>query len=186
MKKNIVILIVVGVILILAIGVVYFFWQGGPEIRRLNKNLPEGIRIEKRGDQQVIVNKKDGYEIKVPKDWGGVREVEYLSKESGLTIGAQDTEDWVSVSVYEVLRGIDFDVWLKQFLKDHPLSFPEKITSIIGEEKIKNYKVIKIKVEHPMTGTTFFYYFQTDSHIYEIYTDYSEKSIRAVILNGNF
>jgi len=76
MKKNIVILIVVGVILILAIGVVYFFWQGGPRLRSINKNLPKGIRVEKRNGQEVVVNDIDGYEIKVPKEWGGVREVE--------------------------------------------------------------------------------------------------------------
>jgi len=185
MKKKLVILIVVGVILILAIGVVYFFWQGGPEIRRLNKNLPEGIRIEKRGDQQVIVNKKDGYEIKVPKEWGGVREVEYLGEEEGqFIVGAKKTDERVVIIVSKIKNEIDLLSWIKNRFQDFQgTRFYSPV--IVGEERIGNHNIIKAKDESPV-GTFFFYYFEAKSKIYEIYSDYSEKSIRAVILNGNF
>lgn len=185
MQKKTIILIIVIVLLLIG-GGVYWWGQGEAELKELNKNLPDGIRVEKRNGQEVIINTIDGYEIKVPEEWGGIEIAEYLNKESGLTLKSKNTEDWVSINNYEITEGTNLNSWLKEHFENYSLSFPESITSITGEEKIKNYEIIKVKVEHPMTGTTFFYFFQQGSNVYKIYTDYSEKSIRAIILNGHF
>ena len=99
MQKKTTILILIIVIVLLLIGGVYWWWQGEAELKELNKNLPEGIRVEKRNGQEVIINTIDGYEIKVPEEWGGIEIAEYLNKESGLTLKSKNTEDWVSIII---------------------------------------------------------------------------------------
>ncbi|HOK34764.1 MAG TPA: hypothetical protein PLB19_01335 [Candidatus Paceibacterota bacterium] len=190
MSKKITISIIVIALLLIG-GGVYWWWQSKVELQELNKNLPQGIRVERRNNQEVVVNTLDGYEIKVPKEWGGLENVEYLDKESGLTLKSKNTEDWVLINSYENSYEIEnsksnLNDWLNIHFKEQPLFFPESITSIFGEENIKNYHIIKVKTDDPLIGTHFFYYFQQNSKIYEIYTDYSEESIREVILNGNF
>jgi len=77
--------------------------------------------------------------------------------------------------------------WVEKRIKDlEGIRFSSSpSTSITGKEKIGNYEVVKVKDE-AITGTFFFYYFQQNSKVYEIYTDYSEESIKEVILNGSF
>ena len=170
-------------ILLLIAGGVFWWWQSGKELKELNKSLPEGIRVEKRQGQEVIVNKKEGYEIKVPKDWGGIKRIEYLGNE--LLVGAKTTEDWASISMYNS-ENRDLNLWLKEHFKENTLRFPDAITSIVGDETIGNLKVTKVITDDPEIGLTYFFYFQKDSKIYEIYSDLSEQSIRNVILNSSF
>jgi len=101
MSKKTTISIIV-IILLLIGGGVYYWWQNETELSELNKNLPQGIRVEKRDGQEVVVNTIDGYEIKIPKEWGGLENIEYLNKKSGLTLKSKNTEDWLSISVLDV------------------------------------------------------------------------------------
>ena len=187
MQKKTTILILIIVIVLLLIGGVYWWWQGEAELKELNKNLPEGIRVEKRNGQEVIINTIDGYEIKVPEEWGEIEIAEYLNKESGLTLKSKNTEDWVSISEFNEEQNTDLFSWVEKRIKDlEGIRFsPSPFTFILGEEKIGNYEVIKV-IDEAITGTFFFYYFQKGSQIYEIYTDYSEESIRDIILNMSF
>ncbi len=190
MQKKTTILILIIVIVLLLIGGVYWWWQGEAELKELNKNLPEGIRVEKRNGQEVIINTIDGYEIKVPEEWGGIEKVDY--REASTT-----QQKWIFLEgdkgqITEIRshkltqENIELKSWVKNWIKELQGSRFAPSASILGEEKIGNYEVIKVIDEKPITGTFFFYYFQKGSQIYEIYTDYSEESIRDIILNMSF
>ena len=67
MKKKII--IIISIVLILVAGGGFFWWNGNQkDVRELNKNLPEGVRVMKSliGNEYKVVNKIDGYEFKVP------------------------------------------------------------------------------------------------------------------------
>ena len=175
MKKRIIVFIII--ILILT-GGFFCWWETGSELRRLNKNLPEGIRVIEKEGRQVIVNKKDGYEIKVPEKWGKLEGVDYTGENLGL--GGREG-NWITIISYNVEKDIDLEKWIMNRIEKSNLVEPQ----IIGKEKIKNYEVIKIKDFGGLLGDVFFYYFKDDSKIYEFYSD-SEESIRDVITNGSF
>ncbi len=186
MNKKIIILILIFVILAIGSALAfYLLWQGGPDLRSLNKGLPEGIRVEKRNNQEVIVNKLDGYEITIPENWGGIGKAEYVGKKQAqFIIGAKKTDDRVVLIVVENNQKLELAQWIKnRFQEFQGGRFYNPL--IVGEEKIGNYNIVKVQDESPV-GVFFFYYIQKDSKIYEIYSDYSEKSIKDIILSGNF
>ncbi|MFH1181230.1 MAG: hypothetical protein V1705_02370, partial [bacterium] len=78
MVKKIGILIFV---LVLAGGSFFYWQQNQKDISRLNKNLPKGVKVEKSligfGNEYKVVNKIDGYEFKIPREWNGLEEIEY-------------------------------------------------------------------------------------------------------------
>jgi len=76
-KKYIVIGLVV--LILAAIGAGLFLWQNQKDVRELNKNLPNGIRVVKSlvGNNYKVINKIDGYEFKIPKEWKGINEINY-------------------------------------------------------------------------------------------------------------
>lgn len=159
---------------------IYFFWQGGPRIRNLNKNLPEGIKVEKRGNYEVIVNKIDSYEIKVPKEWKGLKEIDFTAN----SLGIAGEDNWVTISIYNTRENLDIEYWINARVKE-PKKFNLVRPKKIGYEEIGNYKVIKIKDFGGVLGDLFFYYFKRNEKVYEIYSN-SEDSIKNIILNGNF
>jgi len=78
MKK--IILIVIGLILIGA-GL-FYWWQNQADVRELNKDLPDGIKVVKSilGEEYRVVNKIDGYNFEIPieaKSWNKIGSVEY-------------------------------------------------------------------------------------------------------------
>jgi len=66
MRKKVIILTIL--ISLLIAGGIFWWWQSGEELRELNKNLPEGIRVIKTfSGEYEIINKKDDYKINWPK-----------------------------------------------------------------------------------------------------------------------
>src|SRR3989344_5107056 len=91
-KKVILALVVLG---FLAGGFLYW-WNSQADVRELNKDFPEGVRVVKSlfGEDYKVVNKIDGYSFKVPREWGGLEVIEYVPErtEGGYTatsIGAK-------------------------------------------------------------------------------------------------
>ncbi|MDO8659513.1 MAG: hypothetical protein Q7K54_02830, partial [Candidatus Parcubacteria bacterium] len=68
MIKKIVLLVVV---LGLFGGGFFYWWNNQADVRELNKTLPEGVKVVKSffGGEYKVINKIDGYEFKVPKEW---------------------------------------------------------------------------------------------------------------------
>ncbi|RLC35198.1 MAG: hypothetical protein DRZ76_00845, partial [Candidatus Nealsonbacteria bacterium] len=75
-KKIVFLLVVLGLIG----GGFFYWWQNQADVRELNKTLPEGIRVEKSlfGEEYKVVNHIDGYEFKIPPEWKGGKEIEYI------------------------------------------------------------------------------------------------------------
>lgn len=189
MNKKFIIFIIL--ILLLIAGKVFWWWESGKELRELNKSLPEGIKVEKREGQQVVVNKKDGYEIKVPDEWKGVRNLNYREIEDGRqrTIYLEANEGQIiEIRTHQLAQtNIELESWVKDLIESLQDSRYSPNTLILGKEKIGNYEILKTKEEGTHIMPTFyFYYFQKDSKIYEIFTDYSEENIRDIILKGKF
>ena len=75
----------IGLIVMLGIGAGFFLWQNQKDVKEVNKNLPAGIKVVKglfSSDDYVVVNKIDGYEFKLPKEWKGVKDVEYTPEKN--------------------------------------------------------------------------------------------------------
>ena len=186
MSKKIIFLITVivsAVFLIVASLSFYFFWQGGPRLRSINKNLPEGIRVEKRNGQEVVVNKLDDYEITAPKDWSEFKKVEYRKIDSEKIVDLES----VNSQLIEIKTFSDTKKEIEEWLRERWANTPGVYIKpeVLGNEKIGKYIVLKVKDFGGEVGDIFFYYLKANSKIYEFTSD-SEKSIKDIILNGNF
>ena len=184
MKKNII--FAVGFALILAIAWVYFVWQGGEELRELNKDLPEGIRVVERNGGQVVVNEKDGYEITVPEKWGGLESVNWRESsrfEKGIVSIEGKYYQLTEIKVFSQKEKIDMEKWVKELWKENSTIYIEP--EIVEEKILNDYERIKANSFGGMIGDLFFIYIQINSNIYEFSSDL-EEIIQDVILNINF
>ena len=155
----------------------FFFYLKDKEIRELNKNLPQGVYFEKRGKDLFLINKLDGYELKIPESWGGVSKADYTGQNLG--IGGKKEEKWVTITVYEVKKEKSIEEIINERIKN-----PEKYNlvepQLIGKEKINNLTIIKIKDFGGMMGDVFFYYFKFKTNLYELYSD-NQESLSEII-----
>lgn len=183
MRKNITFAII---ILILIAGGISFWWQNGAELRELNKNLPEGIRVVERNGQQVVVNEKDGYEIAVPEKWGGLESVDWRESfqfEKGIVSIEGKKYQLIEIKVFSKKEKIDMEKWIRELWKENPIIYIEP--TIIEEEIFNDYKMMKANSFGGTIGDLFFIYIQINSNIYEFSSD-SEEIVQDVILNINF
>ena len=180
------------VILILVVGGVFFWWQDQKDVRELNKGLPEGVRVVKSlfGKEYKVVNKIDGYEIKVPKEWtqfGKIQEVEYnewgknrLIIREG-EIGLKGEGGLVAIST-SILKQTDID--LNSFVEDWCQIYVPSPTREIAREKISNFEVTKVQDKEYLANLKFFF-FKSNSKIYRI-SLIEDEFIREMILNGKW
>ena len=185
MKKKIVISIVV--ILILVVGGGFFLWQDQKDVRELNKGLPEGVRVVKSliGKEYRVVNKIDGYEIKVPGEWEGLAKIEYeedIEKNSkGFSLEGPKGE-LIAVGYYQLPQlEVSLDSWVQNWQEQF------KTTEwTIEKEEINHWSVIKAKESKHLAGLTFVF-FKKDLRIYSISAmPIDEKFISEIILNGKW
>ena len=181
MNKKIIIPLII--ILLLATGGIFLWWQDQKEVRELNKNLPEGVRIVKSliGKEYRVVNKIDGYEIKIPKKWEGLKEVEYTPerevnkmKATGLVL-TNPIGEIVGIDQYKLNQPIiELESLVKEFFE------PE---GVLEKQQIGNYEIIKTEVER-LAGMRI-YFLKKDLKIYAI-GGFFNDDIREIILNGKW
>lgn len=193
MKKKIIIFLI-GVLVLIIIGGGVFWWrENQKDVRELNKNLPEGVRVTKSlfGKEYKVVNKIDGYEVKIPKEWKGLSKIEYskgkeefseIGIEGILMVGERVYTPLVAIGAYKMVQpDINLQEWVdKEIIRGFNLQ-PEDF--IITKEKTKNFDIMNIKLPRMMDMG--FYYFKSNSKIYQI-SSLSEKDIQEIILNGKW
>jgi len=142
--------------------------------------------IEQPDGSRVVRNEKEGFEIAIPKKWKEVKDMDYReineSRQKILSIEGDEGE-LAEIRFHELERlDVELEFWVKEWLRT-PGRFVNP--QIIGEEKIRNYNVIKVKDDDPVIGTFFFYFFKVNSKICEIYSE-SEETIQNMILISEF
>lgn len=163
---------------------IYFFWQGGPRIRNLNKNLPEGIKVEKRG-QEVVINKIENYEIRVPREWGGLKEVEYRVGQDERVLSLEGLNNGIIEIKIFSFEGERIKEWVEKHWKEELKTGAYINPTIIGEEQMGSYFVIKAKDYGGVMGDIYFYYLRIGERIFE-FSSVQENSLKQIILSNNF
>ena len=186
MAKKIILLVVV---LVLIGGGFFYWWQIQADIRELNKTLPEGVRVVKSlfGNEYKVVNKVDGYELKIPPEWMGIKEIGYIPErtEEGYTatsIGIEGKEGIgrsVGIDRYKSGRDVgDLGSWAKTNFETFGLM------GDFIKDKTGEFDSIKTQ-ENVHFGGEYIYFFKKDFVIYTI-TGGSEDFIRYIITNGKW
>lgn len=168
-----------------------FLWQADQkEVKELNATLPDGIKVTKGflSDNYGVVNKIDGYEFGVPREWGGVKEVEYIPE--------REVEDITVVSIgLEGLEGgariLSLDVYiLDEFDEVDLFSWAQNIWNIfelegeLSQDNVERFSVVRAQ-EDKHLGGTFVYFLKELSKIY-VFNNGSEEFIREIILSGKW
>ena len=187
MPKKIIIL--VFIILILIAGGGFFWWDGNQkDVRGLNKNLPEGVRVVKSlfGKEYKVVNKIDGYEFKVPEEWGGIEDVDYIPERevkgfqsANITIeGLKGEARLMGISSFKEKEDLNLKDWAQKMFNAFGL---------VGDftpETVGDFETIKTQ-ENIHLGGMYVYFLKKNLRIYVI-TGGSEEFIRYIIANGKW
>ena len=180
------IILVIFVLLLIVGGV--FYWWNQKDIRELNKNLPEGIRVVKTlyGDYKVV-NKIDGYEFKIPREWKGIEEIEYTAEqiEKGYTFTTIELEGEKGESRIMVINRFKIektDINLELWAESNFESFG--LIGNFSKDNVGKFEIVKTKEDIHLIGMNV-YFFKTNSEIYAI-TGGSEEFIKYIISNGKW
>ena len=179
-------LIFIIVLLLIAGGV--FYWKNQQEVADLNRELPDGVRVVKTlfGDY-VVVNKIDGYQFKIPEEWGGVKKIYYTQEriEKDYNLSSFELEGNKGASRIGVINRFviqELDLDLKFWAE---LNFQKfGLVGDFNKDKIDSFEIIKVKEDVHLIGM-YVYFFKKDSSIYTI-TNGSEEFIREIIINGKW
>jgi len=186
-KKKIIFLAVLTSLLIG--GGVFYWWNNQKDVRELNKTLPKGVSVVKSlfGNEYKVVNKIDGYEFKVPKEWNGISSIEYIPKrtEGGYTAsseslkGKEGNSRIITIDRFEVA---DQNEELMSWVKTNFNAFG--LVGNFTQDKVGEFQVVKTKESVHLLGM-FVYFFKSGFNIYAI-TNSSEDFIHYIILNGKW
>lgn len=183
--KKIIILVIA--LLLIAGGI--FNWWNQRDVRELNKNLPEGIRVVKTlwGDYKVV-NKIDGYEFKIPREWKGIEEIKYVpeSTEREYTAssmgfeGKEGASRIMAIDRFRVenLENLNLQLWAKTNFETFGL------VGDFSKDKIEELEIVKAQEHVHLLGMDV-YFFKTNFEIYAI-TGGSENFIKYIISNGKW
>ena len=196
MKKKTLFLIILGLLIVVLAGGVFWWWQDQSEVKELNKKLPKGVRVVKSlfGKEYKVINEIDGYELEIPKEWGGIEGIEYstFEKEEEIKsflflVASKKGEGFAGIELYrETSVDKNLELWAKKWAEEHE---PFLITQIkremvkIEKEKLGNLEAVEFKTK---TGSVLSYFFQKNSKIYRLWGGAPDKSIREIILNGKW
>lgn len=187
MKKLVSILVILG----LAGGGLFYWWQNQADVRVLNKTLPEGVRVEKSlfGEEYKVVNKIDGYEFKVPVEWGGVEEVVYVPEREEANykatsiIFASRQRDGVSIGIDRYTAGGDIlNTDLRLWAETNFETF--ELVGEFTQDTVEKFDVVKTQENIHFAGE-YIYFLKINSIIYT-FTAPSERVIQSVITNGKW
>ncbi len=182
MKKIILFVVVLG----LAGAGFFYWWNNQADVRELNKTLPEGVKVVKSlfGNEYKVVNKIDGYEFKIPSEWKGIKEIEYIPereaeeyKVASIWFENQDRKD-VGVDVYKEVD-TDLETWARELLDTFGLN------GLLEKETIEGLNILKVKDEEYLGGT-YVYFLKSDSTIIYVFSSGSEEFIHYIITNGKW
>ena len=171
-----------------AAGGVFWWWQNQQTTVQLNETLPEGVRVVKSlwGKEYKVVNKIDGYEFKVPKAWGGIKEMEYIpstadEKYSITSINVKGVVGGATLAAIDYLKtekNPEISEWAQKIFEEYGFS------GEFSSGQVGNRKIIKTQENEHLAGM-YVYFFKGESSIYVI-TNGSEEFIREIILNGKW
>jgi len=188
MKK---IIIPIVIILILAAGGFFWWQENQKDVKELNKNLPEGIRVAKSflGGYKVI-NKIDGYEFKVPKEWAGLAGIEYTPGRteggySGTSLSIEGNKGVGRVVAIDFYKsGGDIDSDLKLWAESNFRTFG--LVGDFTQNRVGTFDAVKTQ-ENIHLGGEYIYFFKEvgKEGVYAI-TGPSEDFIREIITNGKW
>jgi hypothetical protein len=188
MTKKIIISIVI--VLILAAGGFFWWQENQKDVRELNENLPEGVRVTKSlfSNEYWVINKIDGYEFKVPDAWGGLNEIEYVPERKaqgyiGSSLYLEGKEGFGRVvGIDRFTSGGDVGADLKSWAEANFDAFG--LVGDFSENMVGEINVAKTQ-ENVHLGGEYVYFFEKNGIFYTI-TGPSEKFIREIILNGKW
>ncbi len=170
-------------------GGFFYWWSSQADVRELNKTLPEGVRVIKSliGDEYKVVNKIDNYEFKIPPEWQGVREVEYIPERTekeyiAASIGLEGNEGTGKIIAIDQFRSTTSISSLKNWAENNLKTFG--LTADFNEGIIGEFEVVKTQ-EFLFSVLGYIYFFKNDSVIYAI-TCGSEEYIYYIITNGKW
>lgn len=181
-------LIILSVFVLLLIAGGVFNWWNQRDVRILNENLPEGIRVVKTlwGDYKVV-NKIDGYEFKIPREWKGIEEIKYIpnNKEEKYLVASINIKSvevkkgGIAIDCFQITnKEYELENYVKRIFEEHGLS-GDLIHDVIEENEI-----IKVQ-ENVHLGGEYIYFLKENSSIYAI-TGKSKKDIQEIIINGKW
>jgi len=184
MKK----LVFAVIVLVLAAGGFFYWWQTQADIRTLNKTLPDGVKVVKSllGNEYEVVNNIDEYSFKIPPEWKGVKEIEYISERNvenytASSIGLEGIDNFatpLSIDIYEIQAGTDLMSWAQQLWSSFNLA------GELEQDFIQDVSVVKV-FEDKYLGKTYVYFLKNDTNIY-VFNNASEDFIRYIIANGRW
>ena len=188
MRKKI-IFSLIGILLLVIIAGGFFWWRNQKDVRELNKNLPEGVRVVKNffGEYRVV-NKIDGYEFKLPKEIKSLKEVKYYTEEEKKPVGISIEGiggEVIGVGYYKLIQpDKSLESWINDWSKEW-VSYFQTFNWEIEKKQIGNFEVFKVSEEKHLAGLMSFYFFKKNLRIYQLGV-IPEKFIREIILNGKW
>jgi len=183
-------IVVIGTIVFLILGsVVFFLAQANKQdVSSLNQKLPAGITVVKNVfGEYLVVNQKDGYSFKIPKEWKGIESIDYLSGRaekgyfgSSITIvGKEGVPNLLSVDRFD---NNEQDKSLLRWAEDEFKTF--ELIGEFTEDKIGEIDIVKTKEEKHLMGMSV-YYFKKNNLVYAL-TCGSEEYLKYIITNGKW
>jgi len=185
MAKKILFLFII--ILLLIGGGVFYWWQNQEDVKELNKGLPEGVRVVKNlKGEYWVVNRIDGYEFKVPDEWGGLREIEYIPEreEKGFRgssiniIGIKGEARGGGIDRFKAEKEANLIAWAQDMFNT---------VGLIGDftpERVGNFEAIKTQENVHLLGM-YMYFIKKEASVYT-FTCGSEEYIREIIISGKW
>ncbi|MBT9167583.1 MAG: hypothetical protein DDT19_00921 [Syntrophomonadaceae bacterium] len=174
-KKTIVLIMLL--LLTIAGGGAFWWWQSGKELRELNKDLPEGVKVVKSlTGQYRVANERDGYRINWPKK--KLRIVYYEERQNvektlppffpqevkklfvsgtDLFLGEYIILPEVEIGYFKLKNGIDLEKF-RQIFENSPFA-----DSTINLEQKGEFEVLIIKDSYQVN-----YSFKINSKLYSI------------------
>ena len=199
MNRKIILIVGLLIVLIIAGGIFYWWWEAGKQLREINRDLPEGVRVGIKNGQQIITNERDGYEIVISEKWGELERVQHselhvgpIYREEGIKEIAvialsgllPDEEEATSffIDKHKFEKGFE-DMELRAFIEINPLWLLGPAV-IVEEKKVGDFETLRIIKEFEW-GNSYYYFFKVNSTIYSL-AYMSEDLIREVILNSRW
>ena len=186
-------LALVFILMLLGVGGVFLWQKNQKDVARLNKGLPEGVRVNKGPTKPYeIINKRYGYEFQLPEERMEIWSIEYSESEEmtytcrvcnnagilfvGLTGGKGGN------MMLESYVTINENINLDTFAQEGNPTWLYKME--VEQSKVGNVNVLKARRKYEW-GWLYNYFFRGELNFYRLeYT--SEEFIQEIISSGKW